>query len=804
MGNYTKTFGTGVIPTFNITPGQGNTSWKYGGDESAAILDEYLAERALAKAEQEDTFTNKTIPSIKKLLFPEADDVESGIADMVVDEIVNPDRMTDEETGKFSGSPSAATDAILEENAFDGDKPDSWLDMGIDKFKGLFGNYDEDSPLAFNYEDGGRVGFMDGGMGFKDVVERFAEGLTDREFIEFEMMSPEQQMEIMKRAGVMRDDMNTGGRVGLKDGANESFYVNDRPVSEEVYDLKGRQMDLNMTGQEAFKQMTEQFSDVAPEQIMDIIEDKFPQYMEDPTDPFAGMAYGGRVGLQAGGMPFTPFMDPTYATQYYNQNFNAPQQAVPVPNVPGEGEDRGFSKIRTLPVDPGFIEKDFGTLSGPVKGGGDNRPVSRFEANPTTMGFDDEGKMVYTSVNPYTKNVKVGDEVPFVSPLAYGLGYIADKTTKFLEKTFVPESVKAYFSKEDAAPMTPTKRPDTTTASPSVAESLTSGPVTPGQSMAMVGNTSLAGMSQAQAQQAMEQGFSTGYDEGQIDPGFAKALQDRAADDPGYEVGYGIGKVDPGFAAALQSADTKSEKSTNLGTGTYSDGVVSGYTGGPQSPHSSMSTANNKIGNVKGEPFGGFTANQLSKSNLVGYGFNPETGKYKGAVQTKHGPLVSNPAKNKKLQALAKKFGKNYGGGGGGGGGAGGGGGKGCFVKGTMIEMADGTEKEITTIAVGELTKGGVVEAKLEFMPTQIYNYKGVEVSGSHLVMENNQFIKVEDSKRSVLTDKLEPVYCFETSDNRIWVKGIEFGDYLTGSHEQWQPHIDAMLETVNLELNGN
>ena len=140
----------------------------------------------------------------------------------------------------------------------------------------------------------------------------------------------------------------------------------------------------------------------------------------------------------------------------------------------------------------------------------------------------------------------------------------------------------------------------------------------------------------------------------------------------------------------------------------------------------------------------------------------------------------------------------------GGGGGAGKGGGKGCFVKGTMIEMADGTEKEITTITVGELTKGGVVEAKLEFMPTQIYNYKGVEVSGSHLVMENNQFIKVEDSKRSVLTDKIEPVYCFETSDNRIWVKGIEFGDYLTGSHEQWQPHIDAMLETVNLELNGH
>jgi len=164
----------------------------------------------------------------------------------------------------------------------------------------------------------------------------------------------------------------------------------------------------------------------------------------------------------------------------------------------------------------------------------------------------------------------------------------------------------------------------------------------------------------------------------------------------------------------------------------------------------------------------------------------------KAAVQKEY---EENVAAAKK--AKADKAGKN-------GAGAGAGGGKGCFVKGTMVEMADGTEKEITTITVGEQTKGGVVEAKLEFMPTQIYNYKGVEVSGSHLVMENNQFVKVEDSKRSVLTDKIEPVYCFETSDNRIWVKGIEFGDYLTGSHDQWQPHIDAMLATVNKELNGN
>ena len=415
---------------------------------------------------------------------------------------------------------------------------------------------------------------------------------------------------------------------------------------------------------------------------------------------------------------YSPFMDAQQGFDYYTQ-FQAPtypiRQAVPVPNVPGEGEDRGFSNI-TLPVEPGnsFIneKKDFGTLSGPVKGGGENRPLSRFEANPTEMGFNDQGKLVYTKVNPYTKNVKVGDEVPFVSPIAYGLGYLADKTTQFLENKFVPESFKNIFSKKK------------TDAKPKVT----------------------------------------------FNPATISKIIDEAPATP-------TGKVDPKKAKEVQDAIAQEQNK---------------YEG--------------NIGKVKGQPYGGFTANQISKGKLVGYGYDAKTGKYKGAVQTKHGPLVSDPTKNKKLQALKNKFGKNYGkdGGGGGGGGAGGGGGKGCFVKGTMIEMADGTEKEITTITVGELTKGGVVEAKLEFMPTQIYNYKGVEVSGSHLVMENNQFIKVEDSKRSVLTDKIEPVYCFETSDNRIWIKGIEFGDYLTGSHEQWQPHIDAMLETVNLELNAH
>ena len=125
----------------------------------------------------------------------------------------------------------------------------------------------------------------------------------------------------------------------------------------------------------------------------------------------------------------------------------------------------------------------------------------------------------------------------------------------------------------------------------------------------------------------------------------------------------------------------------------------------------------------------------------------------------------------------------------------------GCFVEGTPIQMADGTTKEITTIKVGEKTKGGIVQAKMEFMPQNIYNYKDVLVSGSHWVVEDNQLIAVEDSKHGVLTDRIEPVYTFKTSDNRIWINDIEFGDFETGSDADWEPHFEMVRQKLNKEL---
>jgi len=125
----------------------------------------------------------------------------------------------------------------------------------------------------------------------------------------------------------------------------------------------------------------------------------------------------------------------------------------------------------------------------------------------------------------------------------------------------------------------------------------------------------------------------------------------------------------------------------------------------------------------------------------------------------------------------------------------------GCFVEGTPIQMADGSTKEITNIELGEKTKGGIVEAKMQFLPQNIYNYKDVLVSGSHWVVEDNQLIAVEDSKHGVLTDRIEPVYTFKTSNNRIWINDIEFGDFETGSDADWEPHFEMVRQKLNKEL---
>ena len=102
-----------------------------------------------------------------------------------------------------------------------------------------------------------------------------------------------------------------------------------------------------------------------------------------------------------------------------------------------------------------------------------------------------------------------------------------------------------------------------------------------------------------------------------------------------------------------------------------------------------------------------------------------------------------------------------------------------CFDPNTLVQMADGSEKKIKEIQLGDQTKGGEVTGVFQFKASdEIHDYKGVTVAGSHYVKENGRFIMVQDSPISVKIDKIPVVYSLDTTDRRIFIKDIEFADY--------------------------
>ena len=102
-----------------------------------------------------------------------------------------------------------------------------------------------------------------------------------------------------------------------------------------------------------------------------------------------------------------------------------------------------------------------------------------------------------------------------------------------------------------------------------------------------------------------------------------------------------------------------------------------------------------------------------------------------------------------------------------------------CFDPNTLVQMADGTEKKIKEIQLGDNTKGGEVTGVFQFKAAdEIHNYKGVTVAGSHYVKENGRFIMVQDSPLSVKIDKIPVVYSLDTTGRRIFINDIEFADY--------------------------
>jgi len=108
------------------------------------------------------------------------------------------------------------------------------------------------------------------------------------------------------------------------------------------------------------------------------------------------------------------------------------------------------------------------------------------------------------------------------------------------------------------------------------------------------------------------------------------------------------------------------------------------------------------------------------------------------------------------------------------------GGASGCFIKGTLITMLDGTTKPVEQVDLGdEVAVGGKVFAVGRFLNTELYDYKGIKVSGSHMVNEDGTWMRVRDTKHGKsLGDDQNTVYVFGSENRRILINDILFTDY--------------------------
>lgn len=104
----------------------------------------------------------------------------------------------------------------------------------------------------------------------------------------------------------------------------------------------------------------------------------------------------------------------------------------------------------------------------------------------------------------------------------------------------------------------------------------------------------------------------------------------------------------------------------------------------------------------------------------------------------------------------------------------------GCFLPDTLIRMADGSEKKIIDIDIKDnLEVGGLVFATGKFLINNLFDYKGIKVSGEHLVNENGKWLKVKQSQfaKSLGNDE-HIVYTLGSQNRRILINNILFTDY--------------------------
>ena len=104
----------------------------------------------------------------------------------------------------------------------------------------------------------------------------------------------------------------------------------------------------------------------------------------------------------------------------------------------------------------------------------------------------------------------------------------------------------------------------------------------------------------------------------------------------------------------------------------------------------------------------------------------------------------------------------------------------GCFSSDTLVTMADNTTKPIIDIDLKDnIAIGGFVFALGKFLINDLYDYKGIKVSGTHMVNEEGIWKEIKDSKYGKsLGNNEHIVYTLGTDKRRILINNILFTDY--------------------------
>jgi len=105
----------------------------------------------------------------------------------------------------------------------------------------------------------------------------------------------------------------------------------------------------------------------------------------------------------------------------------------------------------------------------------------------------------------------------------------------------------------------------------------------------------------------------------------------------------------------------------------------------------------------------------------------------------------------------------------------------GCFPAGTLVKMADGSEKPINEIKLNEvLFEGGKVTRLLTGLADNVqwYQYRDILVTGTHAVRHEGKWIRVADIKESIpMHIEDEFLYNLSSEYHKIIIRDVIFSD---------------------------